>query len=307
MLELPKEFKLQIINRYSEKGQEWLSNIDKLIDKCVTQFELENTKLVEDLGMNIVLFSTSKKYGEVALKIGTPGRSFIYEMNIMQQYPQNCIPKCYYFSIEDRVMLQERLLPGYSLNNLNSREKRVEIFCNITNALISSSNDIKSFLTHENLFKEKIKYAHNNKNNFFDIMEMIDTADNIYDHIVAMNLPKYVLHDDLHHKNILKSKNGWKIIDPHGIVGEKVFETSQFIRDEIKIFDESLNNLEELVSLIETYLDEDRYLIMQSLYVNIIAKIIGYTQNNYDTNAILYNIELTKKILKFIKNWENFS
>lgn len=41
--------------------------------------------------------------------------------------------------------------------------------------------------------------------------------------INSMNLPKYVLHDDLHHNNILKSKNDWKVIDTHGVVGEKNF------------------------------------------------------------------------------------
>lgn len=35
-----------------------------------------------------------------------------------------------------------------------------------------------------------------------------------------------MLHGDLQHRNILKSGDKWKAIDPHGIIAERVFETA---------------------------------------------------------------------------------
>ena len=42
----------------------------------------------------------------------------------------------------------------------------------------------------------------------------------LYSEVQKMKLNKYILHNDLNHKNILKSENGWKVIDPHGLVKE---------------------------------------------------------------------------------------
>lgn len=300
MVELSEKFKLQIINRYGKQGTKWLSNINQIIEKYTYEFQLKNTKLVDGLGVNIVLFSTSEQYGEVVLKIIAPYPSSNTEIQLMQQYPPSYIPKCYYFNLRDRIMVQERLLPGYSLDNLNNKTKRVKIFSNIANSLLLKNDGEDNFLTYSELFKDTIKYAYDNKETFSDMMWMIEKANNIYNKIAAMNLPQYILHGDLHHKNILKSKNKWKAIDPHGMIGEKVFESSQFIRNELEIFDTSLDNFEELILLIEKYLGEDKQLIMQSLYVTIISKIIGYVKNKYDTIKILYNINLAKRILEYL-------
>lgn len=42
-----------------------------------------------------------------------------------------------------------------------------------------------------------------------------------------------VLHGDLHHFNILKSGDGWKAIDPHGFVGNPLYEIGAFLRNPI--------------------------------------------------------------------------
>lgn len=300
MVELSEKLKLQVVNRYGEQGTKWLSNIDQIIEKYTHQFQLKNTKLVDGLGVNVVLFSTSEQYGEVVLKIIAPYPSFNTEIQLMQQYPQSYIPKCYYFNLKDRIMVQERLMPGYSLDNLDNKTERVKIFSNLANSLLLKNNGEEIFLTYKELFKDTTKYAYDNKEIFSDIIWMIEKATTIYNNIEAMNLPQYILHGDLQHKNILKSKNKRKAIDPHGMIGEKVFESSIFIRNELEIFDTSLDNFEELILLIEKYLGEDKQLIMQSLYVTIISKIIGYVKNKYDTNKILYNINLAKRILEYL-------
>lgn len=301
MLKLPKQFKQQIINRYNDEGKDWLNNINNIIDKYKNKFQLDEMVLVEPLSINIVLFAKSKEYGNVVMKIGSPGKTSISEINMMKQYSKNLIPKCYYYNLGDRVMIQERLIPGYPLQNLKDRKERVKIFCNIVNHLIIVNNNEKCFQTYEDSIKENIEYAYNNKQMYDDIIWMIDKANNIYQHIRTMNLPQYVLHDDLQHKNILKSDNDWKVIDPHGIIGEKVFETSVFIRAELQNSDISINEFNKLILLIEKYLKEDKELILQALYITIILKIIWYIKVKYDETEILYNIDIANKILKLIK------
>lgn len=300
MVELPNEFKIRIINRYDKKGKEWLNNINSIVEKYKQEFQLEDIELIENLSMNVVLFAKSYQYGNVVIKIGAPGKISINEINVMKYYSSNCVPKCYYSCIDDRVMILERISPSYSLDHLGNLEERVKVFSNISKHLLILANGKEEFPTFEEIFTEKIEYAYKNKQVYNDIIGMIDIANNIYDKMKKMDLPKYILHDDLHHKNILKTENDWKAIDPHGIIGEKVIETSHFIRAEIEHIDLKENSIDEIITLVSEYFKEDKKLITETLYINIILKIIWYIKNRYDKHTISYNINICKKLLPYI-------
>lgn len=300
MLELPKKFEINILNRYPEKGKKWLENIDTIVEKYAQKFALSDITLIENLSINLVLFAKSKQFGDVVLKIGAPTPSFLTEINVMKLYSSEYVPKCYFSSVEDRVMILEKLSPGYSLTKLNGLEERIKVFSKISNHLLIPMNNIESFPTLEAKFHKNMEFAYQNKSTFINISEMIDFANEIYAKIKTKNLPKYILHDDLHHKNILKTQNGWKAIDPHGIIGERVFETCQFIRTELEneIFTET--KLQKIINLLSQHFEEDEQLILESLYINIVLKIIWYTKTKYDTKIISYNIDVCKKLLNLI-------
>ncbi len=299
MLELPNTYKNKIINRYGAKGEKWLKSINTIVEKYKKQFQLQELELIENLTMNIVIFAKSHQYGDIVMKIGVPEKTSITEMNIMKHYLSEYVPKCYASCLEDRVMILEKLTPGYSLSHLKDREERVKIFSKIANHLLVEVNDkTKDFPTFDELFQEEIKYVYENKQNYLAIIEMVDRASDIYQKIKEMNLKKYVLHEDLFHQNILKTKEGWKAIDPHGVIGEKVIETSQFVREELKL--SSIKEIDEIVSLLSKYFKEDKKLILGTLYIDIVLKLIGYIKNKYSNEIISYNIEIGKEILPYI-------
>ena len=189
MLELPNKYKDKIINRYGAKGEEWLENINNIVGKYKKQFQLQDIKLIENLSMNIVIFAKSHQYGEIVMKIGAPGKTSITEMKIMKYYLAEYVPQCYASCLEDRVMILERLTPGYSLLQLEDREERIKIFSNIANHLLVEVDDkAKDFPTFDELFKEKIEYVYQNKKKYLEIIEMVDIAYSIYQKIKKMNL-----------------------------------------------------------------------------------------------------------------------
>lgn len=55
-------------------------------------------------------------------------------------------------------------------------------------------------------FSDKIIYVEQNKDKFSDIKEIINVSIQTYKELRNKNLPKYVLHGDLQHKNILNMK-----------------------------------------------------------------------------------------------------
>lgn len=302
MLSLPENFKTMIINRYNQKGNEWLESLENLIYKYEKQFELKNLELVENLSMNLVMFAKSNLYGDVVLKIGAPGPSVITEIHVMQQYPSNYVPKCYYSCLENRTLLLEHLLPGYSLNTLPHMEERTQIFSNLANQLLLPTKSSEIFPNFHELFQKRIQYAKQNKSTFSHILWLIDIADELYHKIQSQNLPQYILHEDLHHKNILKTNTAWKAIDPHGVIGEKVFETCQFIRSEIKKDDLEKNIIDKIVTAVSYYFKEDKALILEALLIYNIDKIIFYTKNNFDSSIISFNIEVCKLLLEIFKH-----
>ncbi len=305
MINLPESFITRIKNRYGETGNDWLKNIDNIIEKYKNKFELKNIRLVDKLGVNVVLFAESNKFGNIVVKIGSPSQTTISEMNTIKYYSSKYFPKCYYYSEEDKVIILERIFPGDNLITVNDLKERIKIFTNISDNLlipIELLNNTEQYLTFNEIFKSKIEYAYQNKNNFLDILWMIDKANNIYDKMHNANLPKYILHNDLHHKNILKSENGWKAIDPHGVIGERVLEVAQFIRSELDNINLNDNNkFDEVFTLTSQYYREEKTLILEILYIYIIEKVIFYTKNKEKANKILHNIDICKKILQYIE------
>lgn len=291
MITLPEKFKESIINRYHKDGIKWLNNIDRLIKKYIDQYKLKDIKLANKLTINLVFFAKSREYGDVVLKI-TPGTTLISEVSAIKHYNSKYSVICYDYDKEDKVMLLELLSPGISLFNLDNLEERTKSFSNIAINLMFDTENKSDFKSFEKRFNDKIICVEQNKEEFLDIINIINTGVQLYKELKEKNLPKYVLHGDLQHRNILKSGDKWKAIDPHGIIAERVFETAPFILSEIKHYNTSIDELDNMILLISKYFKENKKLIEKALYITIIEKIIWYRHNKYDEKVIPTYIEI---------------
>jgi len=294
MIVLPENFKQGIINRYEQNGIDWLNSIDKTIEKYTKQFNLSNIQLVDNLSMNLLLFAKSSEFGEVIVKIGCPAKTTITEIQYVSNCSSDYFPKCYFYNVEDKIMILERLSPGYSLNNVKNQEERILTFCTILNDITSNNFPPDMFPSIEEAIEEKIETINKDKQTYSSILHLMNPVNKFYNDIKNLNLPKYVLHDDLQHKNILKSDLGWKTIDPHGIVGEKVFDIPYFILAELKL--SNLNNLDSIVTCISRHLSEDKNLIYKALYINTFFRTTFFIKSKYDTDFINYYINLCDTI-----------
>jgi streptomycin 6-kinase len=67
-------------------------------------------------------------------------------------------------------------------------------------------------------------------------LELLDKAHTTYRELCASQGPRYLLHGDLHHYNILQDGvTGWKVIDPKGVVGELAYETGAMLRNPFEL------------------------------------------------------------------------
>lgn len=291
MIILPEKFKESIVNRYNKDGIEWLNNIDKLIKKYIDKYKLEDIRLVNQLTMNLIFLAKSREYGDVVLKI-TPGATVISEVSALQHYNSKYSAICYDYDKEDKVILLELLSPGTSLFNVNNLEERIKIFSNIAINLMFDTENESDFKTFEKRFNNKIICVEQNKEEFLDITNIINKGVQLYKELKEQNLHKYVIHGDLQHRNILKSGDTWKAIDPHGIIAERAFETVPFILNEIRHYNIGIDELNNIILLLSKYFKEDKRLIEKALYITIVEKIIWHRHSKYDEKIIPTYIDI---------------
>lgn len=298
-MKLEEDFKNKILSTFDEEGIIWLNNIDKIIDKYTKKLGLENIKIRKQLSINILLEAYSKQFGDVIIKILSPGIISLNEIKYVNELNLKKIVKCYYYNLDDRIMILEKINPGYCLSKLKNIDDRIKIFKDILTDICDNTADfIDQFPQLETKLYDSVQ--HNNKYEQV-ISNLLDIAKDMYKQIKKYNYPKYVLHNDLHHKNILKSKEGWKIIDPHGVVGEKIFDTAQFIKEELKLQENDVSTLDSIINKMSETINEEKKLIYMALFIQNTTKLLYYLKANYDEKTIDNNINLCNFILERLK------
>ena len=160
------------------------------------------------------------------------------------------------------AILLERCVPGNTLSSLDDEEKETLIFTEVLKKLWKKSplnskfpsvgDDLKDFewsLKKYEEFKDKLS------------KELVTKAWEKYRYLVDTQRDLYLLHSDLHHENILSSERGWLAIDPKGVLGEREFEVTAFMRNPIKRAKENLLTKEILLTrlnIISKELDLDK-------------------------------------------------
>jgi len=288
MLKLPDEYKVKIISMFGSLGENWLANVPEIVDKYIAKFNLTNLQVHEGLSINLILFAECEELGEVVLKIGLPVfDELIYrETKALEQFDGKSACKCYYNNLDDGIRILERLIPGKTLHKVEDREERIKAFCDVAlNLDVKLTYDIK-LPSYREILDRSIKQSYEEPERFKSLKELITAANSLYKEIENENLPKYLLHADLHHNNILTSGNERKAIDPHGFLGEKVLETARFIENEIEKQKMNKDNVLEVVNLMANYFNEDKILICKALFIDYVLSTCWDIEMNFDDEHI---------------------
>ena len=299
MIKLSDEYKSNIIKMFGELGSNWIDSIPTKIEKYVKKFKLSNIKVYDSLTYNIIIFADSEYYGKVILKIEIPYKEMtIRESLALELNNGGGASKCYFKDIDDGVLLVERLMPGISLNTIDDLEERVKIFSDVRerfNIRVNSANELPSYT---DILNRSINMAHEQQERFSDIKSPVLKAESLYSEIARKNDNNYLLHSDLHGENILLSGNEWKAIDPHGFIGNKVFDNAIFIQKELDKIGYSEENIDRLIELIVKYNDFSKESIAYALYVNYVLNLCWDKEVNLDVSS---GLEKTSVINSYIE------
>lgn len=92
--------------------------------------------------------------------------------------------------------------------------------------------------------------------------DLCDQAQSLWRELLASQSPQ-LLHGDLHHDNIVAAAGGtFLAIDPKGVVGDPIYDTSAFLRNHVEGRPNPLALLEEAIDIICSRLTLDRRRVM---------------------------------------------
>jgi len=231
MFDIPIEAKKNIIRTQGEHGKAFFDNLSQRLDKYITKWKLYECNFLAH-STNLIYACKSDIYGDVVIKAGVPedGRLFTEVSTLMFYNDKAHMCKLYDYSLEDGFLLFERAMPGITLKDaIPDPMNRAEIFVDIFEHYHLPCDDNTTYPTYISL----IEAFANNMDSYPDFIKYKDITRRIYYEINNHYSRKYLLHGDLHFRNILSHGKMFKVIDPHGIIGDPIFDITRFLSNEL--------------------------------------------------------------------------
>jgi streptomycin 6-kinase len=214
-----------------EFGTDFYENMQKTLELCAEKWQLSESRLLPYLSVNCVFTCRSALYGDAILKIGRRPDEAVTEAGMLTEYSGHRFCRIYACDTDNGALLIERLLPGKNLFFETVSGQRIKTFAELYNGLHSEPRRPTNYPTYKCWIERFIALSGNRD----DIIEHGVKAMQLYEEIVRTYSRNMLLHGDLHHENILSDGDGYRIIDPKGVIGDPVFECSRFIMVEFGI------------------------------------------------------------------------
>jgi streptomycin 6-kinase len=211
---------------YSAEGEAWIKDLPSLLSQLGSKWNLRFLDVMPDLTYNFVGVLEMIPTGETAiLKMAPEGKNIETEVRWLQCLDAS-VPKVYWHDETRHAFLMERLTPGQSLKAMvkeGDDDTATQLIC----------QTIRELQSHQ---QKQAEFAHiaglagslSVLKNRLDGMT-VSKAESLFRDLTTDRTHDVVLHGDLHHDNILSSGSTWKVIDPHGYVGDPAFEVGSMI------------------------------------------------------------------------------
>ena len=230
MLSLPPAFIKNIHGAFEDAGREWLRRLPAELEWAAERWDLRIGPPFE-LSFNYVTAARSSDGSDVVLKLGVrPRRDWQAEVAALRLYDGVGGVRLLDADAEHGALLLERLRPGALLAELGDDERMNEIAAGLMRRTwreAPAGHDfplVRELAAHLNILRPSFggttgPFA----------PRLVEMAESFWAELSASQTQQLVLHGDLHHYNILRSGDGWKLIDPKGMVGEPAFEVASML------------------------------------------------------------------------------
>ncbi|MGD7052721.1 aminoglycoside phosphotransferase family protein [Sutcliffiella horikoshii] len=229
LVNLPSDYIQTIRNIHKEEGETWLQNFASLIDYCEEKWSLKVLPPFE-LSYNFVAPALKKDGRQVVLKLSVPTKEFYSEVEALRYFAGQGMVKIIDVETKKGILILDHLFPGDTLAILQNDLKATEIAAGIMESLWVPETPDSNLPQIEEREQSLIKFFKAHPTGKAPItQDLLQKATNTFRSLLFEKQERYILHGDLHHYNILKAKTSWVAIDPKGLVGEREYDTIQFL------------------------------------------------------------------------------
>ncbi|WP_226682611.1 aminoglycoside phosphotransferase family protein [Sutcliffiella horikoshii] len=229
MVNLPQKYIQTIKSIHKEEGETWLRNFDSLIEYCEEKWSLKVLAPFE-LSYNFVAPAEKKDGHKVVLKLSVPTKEFQSEVEALNFFAGDGMLRILDVEIEKGILILNHLIPGDTLATLENDIEATEIAAGIMKSLWVQETLDSRLPQIEEREQSLIKFLKAHPTGKAPItQDLLQKAIHTFRRLLQEKRKRYILHGDLHHYNILKSESTWVAIDPKGLVGEREYDTIQFL------------------------------------------------------------------------------
>lgn len=279
LLVLPSQFISNIIAANPVNGKQWIQNLPNLIEGLCLQWDCKLESLMPALSYSLVAKVKRIRTGESAvLKVTPPGSTIQMEIKWLSQF-KNISPHLIHWDESRSAFLMEECKPGSALVDYlktNNDESVTQIICETIRTLYSFRNHDTSFKHLSELIPDLSSLS-----GIAD-PSLLSKAVSLFRDLTQDRSEDILLHGDLHHGNLIRHGESWKVIDPHGYMGDPAFEVGAFIYNPIDSFprDRSLTQiLESRLSIMVEQLPFDAKRIRSWAFCKTMLSAAWYAQD----------------------------
>lgn len=251
--------------------------MNDMIKSSINKYKLTNIHILKKTTNRCVLSAHSPLVGSVVLKVNQNIEELKQESQTLKTYNGKNFCHIYDVDFEQGLLLEECILPGTPLRNLNNLDQRLNIFCDLFLDLHVPPSHDSSAPTYLN-WVQKISHFMQHQENYYHLAQHMKRAETLCQQLFDTYPQRLLLHGDLHHDNILLNQNGnYTLIDPKGVIGPTFFDIPRFILNEMGasnnetimglISNQSLQQINYILTYLSEKLNLEEKLLKQCFYI----------------------------------------
>ena len=221
---------------FGDEGERWLDRLPELLAEFAEKWGLRLEEPFENLSINYVTRAIMADGEEAVLKLGVPSRESRTESEALRAFWGRGAVEVLQSNPQQGALLLERVRPGVTARGLPGDEA-VGAVAGVIRRLHREevSTEPEIFPTLADWFEGLDRYRVRFREEGGPIsLASIDRASSIAAELLDSTERPILLHGDLHHDNVLfGEEEGWRAIDPKGVVGDPCFEVAPFLRNPV--------------------------------------------------------------------------
>lgn len=218
-------FRANIAGAFGLKGETWLEDLPALLATLSRLWQIEIGPPFPMASFNFVAPAVTDSGRRVVLKAGVPCAGFRQEMAALRRYGGRGAVRLIRGNGRLGAMLLERIEPGGMLVEIEDDDATTRIAA-------ACMQDLWTPLPERHPFQPVREWADglDRLRERFDggtgplPSPAVERAEGLFRELFASSPQTVLLHGDLHHYNILRDGEGWRVIDPKGVAGDPCYD-----------------------------------------------------------------------------------